>query len=160
MNKLLISLILLSSAVFGYDITEQHGITNDLYIIDTNQDGKASINTLLNGQDQALVLMHQPELIDIIKGNPYGRESFIFLSGANALAQFDSNQDRLIDLKDMAYANLGLFTYNSATGKITIIPLTDLYTAITIPPLGTNPLLIYDKQNNPYIIKHLAAKAN
>ncbi len=158
MKQLVMALIFMSPRVFGYDISYLHGIERDLYIIDSNADGKISLVSLLNGDDSALVLTHRPDLIDTIKGNPYGKETFVFIKGFDVLNKYDMNKDSIIDKNDVVYANLALFSYDSKTGKISLIPLNELQVTILLRPFGSDQPIMLDRANRVYPIGHLLAK--
>jgi hypothetical protein len=158
LKKLLMALVLATPSAFSYDITYLYGIERDLYIIDSNADRETSLASLLKGEDNALVLMHKPDLIDAIKGNPYGRETFVFIKGFDALNKYDTNKDSLIDINDIAYVNLGLFTYNNKTGNATVISLADLDITIRLQDFGAGHPVILDRKNRVYPISHLLAK--
>lgn len=158
MKQLMMALILMAPRVFGYDISYLHGIDRDLYIIDSNVDGKTSLVSLLDGDDSALVLIHRPNLVDIIKDNPYGKETFVFIKGFDALNKYDMNKDGVINKDDMAYANLALFNFNNKTGKVSLTPLKELQVIILLQPFGSKRPVMLDRTNRIYSIDHLLTK--
>jgi hypothetical protein len=159
MRNLLLSLILTLNVAHADGLWEQFGIDGDFYIVDLNQDGKASIDTLEAGSDRALVLMHQPDLLDIIQANPYGQESAVLLRG-NTLTQQDLNQDGLIDAADIGYSSLGLLSFDK-TGKATLVPLTQsqMYISLYEPWRFKSRAMLVDKQGKTYPLVHYGSKS-
>jgi|GEM_PF-2333872 len=151
-RKWLLCGLLSIPAAFAYDITESYG-THDIYLVDVNQDGKASLKTLLEDDDTAIVLMHQPDFIDVVKANAYAKPTFVFMTKNNALFLGDLNRDKMLNSQDSIYPNLGLFSYDKKTGKVLLTPLSELKLTISLADIDKGQMLLIDEKNNLYPIK-------